>query len=193
MDTSNRHMRHVPSGASSNCTESGVRRVNDGVVDPWLVLRTRSRHESTVEGILRQKRVRSYLPRHKLVRRWKQTRRVVELPLFPGYVFVQPTIEQYEGMRYIRGTCGFVLAGGKPATMSEDDLRTVQKLVDSGVELMIEEELVPGKRVRIDAGPFAGIEGELVRIRNRDLLVINVHLVSSSVRVEVSRESIAVL
>lgn len=162
-------------------------------IDPWLVLRTRSRHENAVEGVLQQKCITAYLPKYKVVRSWKGRKRVVELPLFPGYVFVRPREDQYEGMRYIRGACGLVFADSKPATLAEKDLEAVKVLVDSGAALTVDPELVTGRRVKVVAGPFMGVEGELVCVKDQDLLVINVDMLSSSVRVEVDRDAIAVL
>jgi transcription antitermination factor NusG len=173
--------------------KEGGQRVSEIRVDPWLVLRTRSRHENAVASVLHQKQISAYLPKCRVGRRWKNRNRVVEMPLFPGYVFVQPRADQYEGMRYIRGSCGLVLAGGEPARMPEKDLEAVKMLVDSGAALTVDSGLIPGKRVRIVAGPFMGVEGELVRVKNRELLVVNVHLVSSSVRVEVDRDAVSVL
>lgn len=77
--------------------------------------------------------------------------------------------------------------------MPEQDMVAIRALVDSGAALTVDSELVPGERVKIIAGPFMGVEGELVRVKSQDLLVINAHLVGSSVRVEVDREAISVL
>ncbi len=163
-------------------------------IDPWLVLRTKSRHENVVEDALQQRHILAYLPKQKLVRVWQGRKRAVETPLFPGYLFVRPRAEQYEGMRYIRGSCGFVLsAGSKPATLPEKDLEAVMMLVDSGTALTVDPELVAGRRVKIVAGPLMGVEGELVRVKNREVLVLNVNLVGSSVRVEVDQAAVALL
>lgn len=162
-------------------------------VAPWLVLRTRSRHENAVETCLRQKQINAYLPKRRVARRWKSQKRVVEMPLFPGYVFVQPRLEQYENIRYIRGSCGLVLAGTKPATMRENDLEAVKLLVDSGATLAVDPQLFPGQRVKVISGPFMGAHGEFVRGKSQQRLVINVHLLSSSVSVEVDVEMISVL
>lgn len=167
--------------------------MNEQQVEPWLVLRTRSRHENTVEMSLQLKRINAYLPKRKVIRRWKDQKRVVELPLFPGYVFVQPRADQYENIRYIRGSCGLVLAGNQPATMPEKDLEAVKILVDSGADLAVDGKLIPGQRVRVIAGPFAGAEGEMVRMKTRDRLIINAHLLGSSVSVEVETEMVAPL
>lgn len=161
--------------------------------DPWLVLRTKSRHENIVESVLLQKKVTAYLPKHKVIRSWQGRRRVVELPLFPGYVFVRPRIEQYVDMRYIRGSCGFICIGNEPAKMSEKDLETVRTLIGSGSTLFVDSGLAIGKRIKIADGPLMGVEGELVQIKNQNILIINVDLLNSSVRVEVDRELIYAL
>ncbi|TXI48908.1 MAG: UpxY family transcription antiterminator [Lysobacter sp.] len=152
---------------------------------PWLVLRTRSRHESAVEQSLRQKQIRAYLPKRKVVRRSRGQKRVVELPLFPGYVFVQPDPNQYENMRYIRGSCGLILCGNRPATMPENDLQAVKIIVESGAEIAVDQALIPGRRVKVISGPFAGAMGELIRVKSGERLIINAHLLSSSLSVEV--------
>lgn len=167
--------------------------MTDVRIVPWLVLRTRSRHESSVETCLQQKQITSYLPKRREVRRWKGKKKVVEMPLFPGYVFVRPRLEQYETMRYIRGSCGLVLAGSQPATMAESELEAVKILVDSGAALAVNAELIPGQRVRVVSGPLAGAQGELVRVKSEDRLVINAQVLNSSVSVEVGADMVVVV
>ena len=161
--------------------------------DDWLVLRTRSHHENIVERYLQQKRIRAYLPRHRVVRRRKDRQAILEMPLFPGYVFVQPQADQFEDIRTVRGSCGFVLQGSRPAAMPEKDLEAVRILVHSGAELAVDPKLIPGQRVEVVAGPLMGIQGELIRIKSQDRLVINAYLVGSSVSVEVDSDKIAIL
>src|SRR5688500_3271811 len=136
--------------------------------DPWLVLRTRSHHENIVERHLQQRRITAYLPRHRVVRRRQDRRTILEMPLFPGYVFVQPQAEQFEDIRTVRGSCGLVLQGNKPAAMPEKDLEAVRILVHSGAELAVDPKFTPGQRVEVVAGPFMGVQGELIRIKNQD-------------------------
>jgi transcription antitermination factor NusG len=161
--------------------------------DPWLVLRTRSHHENIVERSLQQKAITAFLPRHRVVHRRKDRRVTLEMPLFPGYVFVQPRIDQFENIRYVRGSCGFVVQGDKPAEMPEKELAAVRILVGSGAELAVNPKLIPGQKVEVIAGPFMGVQGELIRVKSQDRLVINAYLVSSSVSVEVDADKIAIL
>jgi transcription antitermination factor NusG len=168
--------------------------VTESQIDPWLVLRTRSHQENTVELCLRQKQITAYLPKHHVPRRRATgPRTLVETPLFPGYIFVQPRDDQFENMRYIRGSCGLIFSGDKPAAMPEKDLEAVRMLVGSGTELASNPQLMPGQRVEVVAGPFMGLQGELIRIKNEDRLVINAPLLSSSVSVEVDAGQVTVL
>jgi transcription antitermination factor NusG len=162
-------------------------------IDPWLVLRTRSRHENTVETDLNERHITAYLPRRNEIRRFKDRKIVVRTPLFPGYVFVQPRVDQYEKIRCIRGSCGLVLSGSTPAAMPERDLEAVRILVRSGAALVVTPRLVPGQRVEVRAGPFMGIRGELIRVKSQERLVINARLLSSSVSVEVDARSVEAL
>lgn len=162
-------------------------------LDPWLVLRTRSHHENVVERSLRQNEINSYLPRHRVARRSKEGGTPLEAPLFPGYVFVQPRPDQVEKVRCVRGSCGFVVLGSKPAVMPLKDLEAVRILAESGADLTVNPALTPGQRVEVVAGPFTGVQGELIRVKSQVRLVINAVLVSSSVSVEVDWGEIAIL
>lgn len=159
----------------------------------WLALRTKSRHESIVESILRYKHVITYLPKTRTIRVWRGHRKLIEKPMFPGYLFVRPKIEQFAMMRYIRGSCGFVRTGNEPSRMLEKDIDFVRALADSGKTLTIDPGLVLGRKVRITEGPLMGIEGELIDMNNYQVLVLNVALLNSNVRVRVSREIIELI
>jgi transcription antitermination factor NusG len=160
------------------------------ISDPWLVLRTRSRHENIVEKWLAQKAICSFLPRQSVTRRRQDRKIVLLIPLFPGYVFVQPRIDQYEKIRYIPGSCGLVFAGSKPATMLDKDLESVKIMVRSGAALAPNPHLSPGQSVEVLWGPFMGIQGELIRIKSQERLVVNVQLLGSSVSVEVDADMV---
>ena len=170
-----------------------AQRVDEPQRDPWLVLRTRSNHENIVERSLQQKEINSYLPRHRVVRRSKESKTTLEVPLFPGYVFVRPRLDQLEKLRCVRGACGFVVRGSKPAAMPQQELDAVRILAGSGAYLAVNPTLIPGQRVEVIAGPFMGVQGELIRVKSRNRLVINASLVSSSVSVEVDCGEIAIL
>jgi transcription antitermination factor NusG len=83
--------------------------------------------------------------------------------------------------------------GNEPAKMPEKDLEGVRIMVHSGVNLAVNSELIPGKKVEVLSGPFKGVQGELVHVRNKRRLLINAHLLGKSVEVEISSEKIKIL
>jgi transcription antitermination factor NusG len=170
------------------------RRAVDGgaIVNPWLVLRTRTYQEHTVHTDLQHRQINSYLPT-RMVRRRTGRSVATRVPLFPGYVFVQPRLEQFESIRYVRGSCGLVLAGTRPATMPESDLEAVKRLVRSGAPLDVNQRLMCGLRVEVIDGPLTGVAGELVDVKRRSRLVINAPLMCRSVSVEIDARKIWIL
>ncbi|WP_230980018.1 transcription termination/antitermination protein NusG [Steroidobacter gossypii] len=162
-------------------------------VEPWFVLRTRCHHENAVQNELERKQIVSFLPMRTIVRRRSERRSLLRVPLFPGYVFVQPRADEFHEIRCIRGSCGFVLAGARPAPMSEQELEAVRIIVGSGAALVVNPQLIPGQRVAVVAGPFMGVQGVLTRVKCQQRLVINAHLLNTSVSVEVDVDKIIVL
>jgi transcription antitermination factor NusG len=86
-----------------------------------------------------------------------------------------------------------VLSGNVPAAMPARDLEAVRIMVGSGAALAVNPRLMPGQRVEVLAGPFMGVQGELVRMKSQERLVINAQLLGSSVSVEVDTNTIAIL
>ena len=153
--------------------------------DPWLVLRTKSRQEKVVEDFLQQRQISSFLPRRHEARRWHDRTRLVETALFPGYVFVQPRPDQLSALRHVRGSCGLLMSAGRHAQISERDLDAVKIMVSSGEPLAVNTELVQGQKVEVIAGPFLHAQGEFVRMKSQQRLVINAHLIGRSLSVEI--------
>lgn len=139
---------------------------------------------------LQRKRIRAYVPKYNVICRRPNRATTVEMPLFPGYVFVQPEADEFEAMHYIRGSCGLVLAGTRPAVMPAQELEAVRKMVGSGAPLAVIPQLVRGRRAVVVEGSLAGMQGEVIRVRSQDHLAINASVVGSSVSVPVDSNKI---
>lgn len=127
---------------------------------------------------------------------WSGSGRIVgrlEVPLFPGYVFVQPRLDQLEKVRRVPGSCGFVVQGSQPAVMPQKELDAVRILAGSGADLTVTRWLILWQRVEVIAGPFMGVQGQLIRIKSQDRLLINAWLVSRSVSVDVYYSEIEII
>jgi transcription antitermination factor NusG len=156
----------------------------------WYAVYTSPRHEKKVREHLALRRVECFLPLFRSIHRWKNGCKVqVELPLFPGYLFVN--IPRSERVRVLDapGVLSFVGPKGEPAQLPDVEIETLR----SGLHLQKFEPhpgLAIGQRVRIHAGPLQGLEGVLVRNANGLRVVITVNLIQQSVAVELDANAV---
>jgi transcription antitermination factor NusG len=151
----------------------------------WYALYTRSRHEKQVALQLQQRDLEFFLPLYESVRRWKDRRVKLELPLFPGYIFVHTCFQHRIAVLNLPGAVRFVAFNGCPATLSEADLLRLRNGLDHGLSAQPHPYLKVGRCVRVFNGPLSGMEGILVRRKDRCRLVISIDLIMRSIAIEV--------
>ena len=151
----------------------------------WYAAYTRARHEKMVSRQLEERSVSCFLPLYSSVRRWKDRRKTLELPLFPGYVFVHISPEERIRVLGTPGVARFVSVNGRPAEVPDCDIESLQRGVANGIHTEPHPYLKVGQKVRIKRGPLAGAEGILVRKKEKLRVVLSVHLIMRSVAAEV--------
>ena len=130
-----------------------------------------------------------FVPRIETWTRRGNARRLATVPLFPGYLFLNDALDKarHVEVRKARGVAA-VLGDGwdRPAVVPEHEIDAIRKVVDAHVPAFIHPYLKEGRRVRIEGGPLAGVEGTLLRVRpDKNLLVLSVEMLQRSVAVEV--------
>ncbi|MFZ1084379.1 MAG: UpxY family transcription antiterminator [Terracidiphilus sp.] len=152
----------------------------------WFAVYTLPRHEKRVSEYMVIREVEHYLPLYQVRRKWRNGSTVMlDLPLFPGYLFVR--IERSERVRVLEapGVLSFVGGvGGRPACLPETEIDALR----SGLPLRHAEPhplLTVGQRARILSGPLAGMEGVVVRRKNSLRVVLTMDMIMQSVSVEV--------
>ncbi len=143
----------------------------------WYAVKTRARCEKLVAQALQRRKLEVFLPVWREKHRWSDRTKIVEIPLFPGYVLVRydPSSAGAPSVN-VRGVLSLVLQGGKPAPLRSTDVEALLRLDAERVPLEPHKFLKAGQRVRIRSGPFRGIEGTLVSRQGKDRLVMNVEL-----------------
>ncbi len=156
----------------------------------WYALQTRSRHEKVVRQQLEQKAMESFLPLYRSMRRWKDRRKELALPLFPGYVFVRMELSERREAVKTHGVARIVSFGGTPASLPEKEIEAIRHFLEQKVRLDPHPYLRVGQRARIRSGPFQGLEGILLRKKNSLRFVISLDLILRSVAVEIDAEDL---
>ena len=151
----------------------------------WYAIYTRHQHEKTVADSLSKNGIEVFLPTYGVVRQWKDRKKHLLLPLFPSYVFLHGGLERRVKILSTPGVYSFVSVGGHPAAILETEIEAIRKAVTSGLPAEPFPFLQCGDRVRVKAGPLAGIEGILLRKKNSFRLVLSAELLQKSIAVEV--------
>lgn len=156
----------------------------------WYAACTRSRHEKSVARQLEERRIDSFLPLYRSVRRWKDRRKELDLVLFPGYVFVRMHWKDRLHVLQLPSVFRFVTFNGLPAALPNDELEALRKGLAQGVYAESHPYLKVGTRVRVRYGPLAGARGILVRRKERFRIVISIEAIRRSVAVEIDEADI---
>jgi len=158
----------------------------------WYVAYTHPRHEKRVAQQCAERDIHAFLPVYRSIRRWKDRKKELELPLFPGYCFVQMDLRNRVRLLQLPGVVDFVMFQGKPAAVSAAEMDSLCRGVH-GTGLQPHPYLKAGKRVRVQHGPMTGVEGVFVRWKDRVRIVISITLIQRSVAVEVDEADIEVI
>lgn len=156
----------------------------------WYAAYTASRHEKCVARQIAGLRVDCFLPVYRAIHRWKDRKQQVELPLFPGYVFVHMALRDRLQVLRLPGVAYLVGVGGVPAAVPDCEIQALRKGLNGDVCAEPHPYLKVGRRVRICGGPLAGIEGVLVRKKDKLRVVLSIDLIMSSVAVEVESSDV---
>lgn len=148
----------------------------------WFAIQVRTRYEFLVATILRSKGLKEFVPKYKSKRQWSDRTKVLELPLFPGYVFCRFNAQTRVP---ILTTPGVIRIVGVNSAIPDSEIKAIQTVVAHGVSAIPYPYLDVGTRVQVIAGPLAGVEGILVSYRNDFRLILSVTLVRNSISIEV--------
>ena len=159
----------------------------------WYAAHTCSRHEKRIAEQLSKKEIELFLPLYRSVHRWKDRQTQVELPLFPGYLFVRIALKDRLQVLQAPGLVRLVGFNGLPTPVPEAEIQALRKGMESAVNVEPHPYLNLGRRARIKNGPLQGIEGILVRKKSVFRLVLSVDLIMRSVAVEVDASDVELI
>ena len=159
-------------------------------MEQWYALRVRSNCEKLVALTLRGKGYPEFLPLYKRISRWCDRKKVIESPLFPGYVFSHFDVNCRLPVLTIPGVVLVVGFGNKPEPIPNEEIDAIQRFVGSGLPVEPWPFLNVGEAVVVEYGPLAGLEGVLTEVKNRHRLVVSLTLLQRSVAVEIDRDCV---
>jgi len=157
----------------------------------WYALRTRSRHEKRVREQLEAHGIEPFLPLVERWRQWKDRRKKVAFPLFPGYCFARFPLSQRVVVVSTQGVVQILGNQEGPVPVPEAEIDAVRRLVESTLPYDPYPYLTEGMQVEVIRGPLSGLRGLLLRKGARARLVIGVALIHQGASVELDAFDVA--
>jgi transcription antitermination factor NusG len=138
-----------------------------------------------VAGILRQKGYEDFLPLKKVRRRWSDRLKEFEVPMFPGYVFCRFNPSLHSPLITTSNIIRVVGFGNKPAAVCDEEIQSLQAVVNSGCRAEPCNYVREGEMVSVEEGPLRGTKGVVLKVEENYRIVVSVSLLQRSVAVKV--------
>jgi transcriptional antiterminator NusG len=160
---------------------------------PWYVVYTRCHHEARVAKHLAKRSFTVVFPRHKTWSRRRDRRKVIDVPLFPGYLFVQtePFPHHFAEILETPGLARLLGNGNGPEPVAQSEMQSLIILLSSDRVLEPHPYFEEGDQVIVVSGPLKGAIGYILTTRpNKRRLVLSMELLGRSVAVHLSDEEV---
>lgn len=154
---------------------------------------TASRSEKKVADRLKDRGVEVYLPIVEELRQWSDRKKKVQKALFNGYVFVKTRRNQLWECLQVPGAVKFVHFSGHHATVREEVLDMIKRIVETGVAIETDgSEIEPGEKVKVIGGPLQHMIGEVIERGNKDYFMIRIPGIYQNILISVPRKFLEV-
>jgi len=150
----------------------------------WYAAYTCANREKRTAYHLAQYAIEHFLPLYESVRRWKDRRVRLQLPLFPGYVFVRLALQHRLQVLQIPSVVRLVGFNGLPTPLSDAEMEALRNVLLRRRRAEPHPYLTAGRRVRIFRGPLEGVEGVLLRRKGNLRVVLSLELIRRSIVVD---------
>lgn len=152
----------------------------------WYAMYVKSRHEFVIRDELAREEIPAFLPTIQRQRQWKDRKKLVDFPIFPGYLFVQlqPSLEAFFKVSKTRGVVRLLTTErGYPTPVPDHEIDSLLILLANSDELDIFPHLQEGAMVRVKRGPLQGAEGTLAVKGEKHRFIVNIGILGRSVGV----------
>lgn len=158
---------------------------------PWYALCIRQRFREQCEDYLKAHSYDFFSPVKTEVRQWSDRRKVAHVPLFPGYLFCRFEDKESMPIWYAPGVIDIINSGGRLLEVDTEQIENVRRCIDASASMDVVPELVRGRKVRVIAGPMAGVSGVLAFVKQQQRVALEITMMNRTVLVEIHAADLA--
>ena len=155
------------------------------MMEKWIAVYTKSRHEKVVIQELENKNIEAYCPIFKERRQWSDRKRWVEFPLFRSYVFAKIELKNSIYILQTMGVHHIIKFQGNISIIPDEIIQNIKSMIDGGFTVEQVEYFVKGDEVIVVDGPLKGMDGIVVKIKNENKLVLKVAAIQQAIAVQI--------
>ena len=155
----------------------------------WYAVYTCAQREKLVAAQFAVRGIEHFLPLYKSIRQWSDRKVKLDLPLFPGYLFVFTDLRHRLPIVTVPGVVNLVSVAGQPIPLEGETIRTLRDAL-SRVAAQPYPYLAIGQRVSICGGPLKGLTGILLRRKAMPRVVISIDQIQQSFIAEVDADAL---
>lgn len=161
----------------------------------WYAIYTKANNEKKVFDHLKEDAIECYLPLKKTLRQWSDRKKWIDVPLFRCYVFVKVSYIEFFRALKIPGVVYYVSFGGEPQSIPDNQIEYIQRMAeqkDRDIEVSF-NNIKKGSEAEILIGPLKGLQGEVVRLKGQNRLVIRLMSMGLCVHANILKEEVKLL
>jgi transcription elongation factor/antiterminator RfaH len=160
----------------------------------WYALHTRNRFENVVYEGLERKSLEVFFPKILVVSKRRDRRKIIRVPMFPGYIFVKTDLHPNEHLEILKTTGSVRLIGmGSdriPTPIPDDTVDSLKIMAVTDAPILIGTQFQKGEKVVVVSGPFTGVVGEFCRYKGADRVIVNIEVLGQFAAVEVAADEV---
>ena len=155
----------------------------------WYAIYTRPRAEKPVYKRLAEAGITVFLPLHKTLRQWSDRKKMVEVPLFSSYIFVEVDESDYDTVLKTYGVVKYISFEGKAASIPQKQIDNLKLIIDSEADIEVSQEhLKPGQKVEVTHGALKGLCGELLKTTKKHRFLVRIDTINQNLLVSISEK-----
>ncbi len=164
----------------------------DKLISAWYVLHTKSRFENVVHEGLQKKAIEVFLPKIIVASRRRDRKKMIRVPLFPGYLFVKSNLHPNHHLDIVKTVGAVKLVGDKqgPISVPQDTIKSLRIMVEADQSIFTGTIFSKGDKVVVINGPFTGVIGVFDRYHGLDRVVVYIEALGQFAAVEVAAEDV---
>ena len=159
---------------------------------PWFAIHVKSNHEKAVCSHLSMKGFEVFLPVCRTRNRWADRYKIVETPLFRGYVFARLDPARPNAIFSTPGVLKIVGTGRYPLPVEEGEITAIRRAVDANLQLRECDFFTRGQHATVIGGTLNGLEGTVVKLRQKTRLILSISLLQRSIALEIDENVVRI-